>query len=288
MSYRLRVATAEERAWYGGVLYPLQDRVCRVVAALESDIVLTGGTALARAYLDHRYSDDLDFFSMSPVPSLARAIVAALERADLAVEVVTPIGPFVRLVVIDGPTRLQVDIATDHRRIDAPIPNELLGIAVPSLRDLAGNKLTAFEDRREIKDAIDLFGLRTRFSWSELFACADEKRVPIDYDALHHVMRMPLVGTALLTRAIDADALTAFLAEANDALLQEVKKKTTALAGTAALLVRDLLWDAPSEDRRVTQWTRAIVRDRARRLPLPARLVVRAALHAASRPESTS
>jgi predicted nucleotidyltransferase component of viral defense system len=42
------------------VLYPLQDRILAVAAGYGDDLVLTGGTALARAYLHHRYSDDID------------------------------------------------------------------------------------------------------------------------------------------------------------------------------------------------------------------------------------
>jgi len=32
------------------------------VEKLPVDFYLTGGTVLSRAYLNHRYSDDLDFF----------------------------------------------------------------------------------------------------------------------------------------------------------------------------------------------------------------------------------
>lgn len=41
-------------------LYALQDGVFQIVD--DHDFYLTGGTALSRFYLHHRYSDDLDFF----------------------------------------------------------------------------------------------------------------------------------------------------------------------------------------------------------------------------------
>jgi predicted nucleotidyltransferase component of viral defense system len=47
--------------YYGNILYPLQYKVLEIVAELPVDFYLTGGTALSRAYLNHRYSDDLDF-----------------------------------------------------------------------------------------------------------------------------------------------------------------------------------------------------------------------------------
>ena len=48
--------------YYQEELYPLQDSVLACVATVEAECYLTGGTALAREYLQHRYSDDLDFF----------------------------------------------------------------------------------------------------------------------------------------------------------------------------------------------------------------------------------
>ena len=48
--------------YYEENLYPLQDGVMSILHQSDSDFFLTGGTALSRAYYNHRYSDDLDFF----------------------------------------------------------------------------------------------------------------------------------------------------------------------------------------------------------------------------------
>ena len=48
--------------YYLDKLYPLQDKILDVIEQLKLDFYLTGGTALSRCYLQHRYSDDLDFF----------------------------------------------------------------------------------------------------------------------------------------------------------------------------------------------------------------------------------
>ncbi|MDP9107339.1 MAG: nucleotidyl transferase AbiEii/AbiGii toxin family protein, partial [Candidatus Eremiobacteraeota bacterium] len=68
MRVPFRLATSEERAYFEGTLYPLQDRILEVVATYGDALVLTGGTALARLYLHHRYSDDIDLFSLEPKP----------------------------------------------------------------------------------------------------------------------------------------------------------------------------------------------------------------------------
>ncbi len=47
--------------FYTEKLYPFQDGVLRLMKTLQTPFFLTGGTALARGYLGHRYSDDLDF-----------------------------------------------------------------------------------------------------------------------------------------------------------------------------------------------------------------------------------
>ena len=48
--------------YYEEKLYPLQDGVMNILQQSGTDFFLTGGTALSRAYYNHRYSDDLDFF----------------------------------------------------------------------------------------------------------------------------------------------------------------------------------------------------------------------------------
>jgi len=48
--------------FYLDKLYPFQDKILKLVEQLDLEFYLTGGTALGRCYLNHRYSDDLDFF----------------------------------------------------------------------------------------------------------------------------------------------------------------------------------------------------------------------------------
>ena len=50
-----------ERKFYDN-LYAVQDDLMKIVQDQEVDFYLTGVTALSRCYLNHRYSDDLDFF----------------------------------------------------------------------------------------------------------------------------------------------------------------------------------------------------------------------------------
>ena len=48
-----------EESYYRS-LYSLQDEAMQLIGKVKSDFYLTGGTALSRVYLNHRYSDDAE------------------------------------------------------------------------------------------------------------------------------------------------------------------------------------------------------------------------------------
>ena len=50
------------REFYLDVLYPLQDDILTITRDVETGFYLSGGTAISRGYLNHRFSDDLVFF----------------------------------------------------------------------------------------------------------------------------------------------------------------------------------------------------------------------------------
>jgi len=51
-----------DRRFFLDQLYPLQDRALTVIDECGTDFYLTGGIALSRGYLNHRFSEDLDMF----------------------------------------------------------------------------------------------------------------------------------------------------------------------------------------------------------------------------------
>jgi nucleotidyltransferase AbiEii toxin of type IV toxin-antitoxin system len=281
MSVPFRVATSDERAYYEGVLYPLQDRILAVAATYGDALVLTGGTALARLYLHHRYSDDLDLFSLEPKPGdLGRAFANTLQSHGLTVEPVTEAVAFMRMWVGDGEHRVQVDVAPDAQRVEPSAPSAL-GVHSHTLRDIAANKIGAFEDRSEVKDAVDLYHLTRRFTWQQLFDDAETKRVPIAYDDLRHFLDTPLRGSALLAEPIDQVDFARFVASLRDSVAAEVKKKVAEYRLRLDSIVSDLLWDTPRELRTINDRTRDVLERRAPQLPLPQRIALLEALAAA-------
>jgi predicted nucleotidyltransferase component of viral defense system len=47
---------------YYNRLYAFPDEIMKIIQRQGVHFYLTGGTALSRCYLNHRYSDDPDFF----------------------------------------------------------------------------------------------------------------------------------------------------------------------------------------------------------------------------------
>ena len=281
MSVPFRLATPEERAYYEGVLYPLQDRILAVAATYGDALVLTGGTALARLYLNHRYSDDIDLFTLhGHAGTLGRDFANELQSRGFSVEPVTETVAFMRMWVGDAENRVQVDIAPDARRIEPSSPSHL-GVYAHTLRDIAANKIGAFEDRSEVKDAVDLYHVTQRFSWRQLFDDAEIKRIPIAYDDLRHFLDTPLRGSALLTMPIGETEFARFVTSLRDEVAAEIKKKVAEYRLRLGSIVFDLLWDTPSELRTINEQTHDVLERRAPQLPLPQRIALLEALAAA-------
>lgn len=84
--------------------YALHYQVLDTVFSLRLGFYLTGGTALSRFYLDHRYSDDLDFFTheVNAFGDGVRMIVAALADRFSAVDAEADSREFKRIRVHRG------------------------------------------------------------------------------------------------------------------------------------------------------------------------------------------
>jgi Nucleotidyl transferase AbiEii toxin, Type IV TA system len=281
MTAPYRLATAAERAYYEGVLYPLQDRILAIAAEYGDDLVLTGGTALARAYLHHRYSDDIDLFTLRPqAGTLGRDFANALRAAGFTVEPVVESSSFVRMMAGDanGEAAIQVDIAPDAPRVEEAVRSQLGGVYVHTLRDLAANKIGAFENRSEVKDVVDLFHLARRFTWPEIFADAERKRVPIAYEDLQHFLATPVNGSALLSEPIAEADFDRFVTTLRAEVAAEIKKKLLECRAQVPKIASSLLWDTPRELRTINPRTKSVLARRAPTLPLPQRLALLEAL----------
>lgn len=169
-------------------LYVIQDGVFKIVE--DYDFYLTGGTALSRFYLQHRYSDDLDFFVHQKADFLTavKEIIAKLKRQyNLETRIMTT--DFAQLYIHTDAfykkyreqfqAKLKIDFVNEQHipRFGEPIGFEIFS-RVDNLRNMLSNKLTAIT-RLEPKDIADIWFICRNFSfkWDEIIREAEQKEV---------------------------------------------------------------------------------------------------------------
>jgi hypothetical protein len=278
-----REATPAELDFYRTQLYPLQDRVFEVASLYEDAIYLTGGTALARFFFDHRLSEDLDFFTLGDdLRRIATDLIARLEGRGLTVSVERLEVYFARFYVVQADVQLKVEFAREYHLVDDLIKTAY-SIFVNSLADIGANKISAFEDRAEIKDIIDLYYITQRLPLARLCELADVKRVPVAYENLLAINAQGLAGRALITADLDEASLGRFLELLKRDVELEVQKKERLAASKLPQLTARLLWDFPRDERSITPTSLPVLKRRARQLPLPDRKALLKALPVAER-----
>ena len=136
---------------------------------LRDKFYLTGGTALAACYLNHRESEDIDLFTNVSFDSAT--VIARMTR------ITTHLKAKATLTTIHE--RLRYDLAFSARqllKIDFVFydfkhlePVKLLdGLAIDSIEDIAVNKLLAISQRTASKDYVDLYFLLKQFTMWDL------------------------------------------------------------------------------------------------------------------------
>ena len=132
---------------------------------------LTGGTTLAAFYLQHRISDDLDFFSYDDIDpifihDLATKIKNFLGASEMRFSRLYDRYQFFYLIG-DNKEEIKIEFAKYPFLQVEPI-KIFNGLSVDSERDIAVNKLAAILDRFDPKDFVDLYFLLPKFSLNEL------------------------------------------------------------------------------------------------------------------------
>src|SRR3989344_3112820 len=169
------------------ILTPFQSAFLKAFSKspLNRQFHLTEGTALAAFYLQHRLSEDLDFFTPDPaaVQSVPREleILARELRCRLRVERSLPSFFDGDIIPSEGPP-VKIDFAVDSPfRLKPLVLNPDFGIQIDDVLDICCNKLSALFDRAEAKDFVDVyFILREKYAWNTLFENAQKKHVGLE------------------------------------------------------------------------------------------------------------
>lgn len=169
--------------YFQNILYPLQDKVLKIIINLPVSFYLTGGTALCRAYLHHRHSDDLVFFvnSISDFKSQVTTVIEALKVNGFHLETAVADEDFVRIFIIEKECTLKVDFVNDIPfRSGNPVIT-LLFDRTDNLTNILSNKLSALT-RYSPKDVVDIVYIcfSFAFNWETIMNDVSEKDIWIN------------------------------------------------------------------------------------------------------------
>lgn len=189
---------SQER-FYTEILYPFQDGVLNIVKKSNIPFYLTGGTALSRGYLNHRYSDDLDLF-MNQRDDYALHVQRLLEEFGKSkaftidhnrLQKQKDYTQFILYKNI-GQDRidLKIDVVNDiASHFGGFVEHPVLG-TIDSWQNILSNKLAAVF-RYEPKDIVDIWAISKKFnfSWMEVIQEAKTKEAAVDPVAICKILK---------------------------------------------------------------------------------------------------
>lgn len=138
-------------------------------STLNSQFYFTGGTALSAFYLQHRESEDLDFFSEKKFDSegvLGKVSQWSKEKNfEFEHKEIENVNIF--SLTFDNQEFLKVDFNYyPHKRLKKGLKSE--DIEIDSLIDIATNKLLTISQRTQVKDFVDLYFVLQQFTFWDL------------------------------------------------------------------------------------------------------------------------
>lgn len=134
-------------------------------AYTQQNFYFTGGTALSGFYLQHRYSDDLDFFSEN---ELENQVLFTLmhewgkkHNFTLQAELVEVM--YIFNLIFPKNISLKIDFSYyPYKQLEQR--NKIKGLAIDSRLDIAVNKIVTISQRTDVKDFVDLYFLLREFT----------------------------------------------------------------------------------------------------------------------------
>lgn len=149
---------------------------------VRQNFYFTGGTALSSIYLNHRLSEDLDFFSEKEFDTLPILNLVTGWGKKHNFKITSQELEAVRVFLLDfqDKERLKVDFGYyPYRRLEKG--SALDSVEVDSLLDIGTNKLQTIHQRTDVKDFVDLYFLLEKFTvWDFLEGVKVKFRVELD------------------------------------------------------------------------------------------------------------
>jgi predicted nucleotidyltransferase component of viral defense system len=207
-------------------LYQQQDKFLSWWRTLQLPFYLTGGTALGRFYLNHRFSEDLDFFvnsdpNFNQYISLIKTEIVKAFDVNLNDSLFT--DDFARVFTQSEQSSLKIEFVNDVA-YRAGNPSEFYFGMVDDPLNILANKITAIIGRDEPKDIFDIIYISSNYSfkWNEVFYHAKQKAVINEIDVEERLVTFPmesLLSVDWLAAPFDATLLKAKLKRIADDFL---------------------------------------------------------------------
>ena len=181
--------------YYEESLYPLQDGVMCILHQSDSDFFLTGGTALSRAYYNHRYSDDLDFFisQSHTYDEQLDKVLALLKESGFSWSTNNDYTRAPNFTTIkatkDNKIFLKLDFVNDLVPHYGEIIKTDLFYRTDSIRNMLSNKLSAIF-RYAAKDISDIreIALHEEINWPLVINEARQKEAGLELVYISEIM----------------------------------------------------------------------------------------------------
>ena len=182
--------------YYEESLYPLQDGVMNTISKCGVRFFLTGGTALSRAYYNHRYSDDLDFFVNNDDDYLEQVKEVYFRLREDGFSWDTEVAfisskAFTSFKVRWGKTDavLKLDFVNDVEAHFGEIVKTDVFDRTDSVRNILSNKLTAVF-RFDAKDVADIreIALHESVDWMQSIKDARQKAAGIELTYISDIL----------------------------------------------------------------------------------------------------
>ena len=211
------------------VLTPLQKDFLKEIFSdpwFRRYFYLTGGTALAAFYLQHRFSDDLDFFShdvtLDSVPALMNQMG---KKLGLAVKQVQTSPSFQRYLIGE---ELKIDVVAEVG-FRVGVPELIENYMVDTLKNIAVNKVGCLLGRLDAKDFVDLYFISKQepFDIFELLSLGQQKDgglEPFVWASLIAEVKR-LVVLPRMIKPISLQELQGFFLELRNKILNSLKPK---------------------------------------------------------------
>lgn len=216
------------------IKYQLQDNFLSSFFSLPFALrfYLTGGTALARFYFQHRESVDLDLFTNEKdidFNEVNISIIKILESLALAMDKQVATPSFLQYIThnSNGET-LKIDVVKDIPVHFGQLKTEQ-AIQIDSLANIGSNKVLAIFGRTDAKDFVDLFWLvhEGKLNFDHLFSLAKQKDLGLTEfylaQAINHVHE--LREYPKLLKPLDIPAMTSYFTNLADELLRKIRPK---------------------------------------------------------------